>query len=67
MYEEIEVTIKWWSSRAILANDGDKEEWIPRSLIKTPLDDAEIMNAINNEKSVTIEVELWFLEKRGWV
>jgi len=58
---EIDVTIVKETDLAILVDTDDPEfYWIPKSLVGNSED-------IEEEKSITIEIPIWFAEQEGLV
>lgn len=65
---ELELNVLHYTERAVLCTDGDREVWIPRSLIDPDdNDDDTFDDAIDTESCVTLRVALWFATKEGLV
>lgn len=58
---ELSVEIRQATDLAFLVFDGDKEVWVPKSLIEEP-DDLKI-----SDKCQEISVPVWFAEREGLI
>lgn len=65
---ELEVEIIYYTEHAVLCTDGDKQFWIPRSLIHSDDNDDDAFDAAaDTESCITLRVALWFATKEGLV
>lgn len=59
--ETISIVVKAISGKAILVIDGDRHDWIPKSLIVNDTDELVVGEVVD------LEVQEWFLKKEGYI
>lgn len=59
-YTEIDFEFVHETDDAVRINDGNKEDWVPKSCIEDGFD-------IDYETETTLNMAVWFAEKEGWI